>query len=378
MASVPGFEFSEMVANVLAADASDLHLAVGAPPVMRCNGELVALGDEPLAAQDTRDLVYGLLTEGQRQRLEGDLELDLSYTVPGRVRLRVNVYHQRGALGAAFRVVPAALRTLDQLGLPPVLHEWTRAPRGLVLVTGPTGSGKSTTLAALINEINERRSCHIMTVEDPIEFLHTHKRSLINQREVGGDTHSFANALRSVLRQDPDVILVGEMRDLETMQIALTAAETGHLVFATLHTSDAPQTIDRVIDVFPPHQQEQIRVMLANGLQGVCCQQLLPTLARGRVAACEVLVPTPAVRNLIREGKTHQIYSMMQTGAAHGMVAMDASLAGLVRQGVVAPTVALERAGNVGELRRLLGGSGGTPGGSGAPGATPARAGMPG
>lgn len=360
-----------MVANVLAADASDLHLAVGAPPVMRCNGELVALGDEPLTAQDTRDLVYGLLTEGQRKRLEGDLELDMSYTVPGRVRFRVNAYHQRGALGAAFRVVPAAVRTLDQLGLPPVLHEWTRAPRGLVLVTGPTGSGKSTTLAALINEINERRSCHIMTVEDPIEFLHGHKRSLINQREVGGDTHSFANALRSVLRQDPDVILVGEMRDLETMQIALTAAETGHLVFATLHTSDAPQTIDRVIDVFPPHQQEQIRVMLANGLQGVCCQQLLPTLARGRVAACEVLVPTPAVRNLIREGKTHQIYSMMQTGAAHGMVAMDASLAALVRRGVIAPAAALERAGDAGELGRLLGGAT-------ADRTAPARAGSPG
>ncbi len=268
-------------------------------------------------------------------------------------------------------MVPAAVRTLDQLGLPPVLHEWTRAPRGLVLVTGPTGSGKSTTLAALINEINERRSCHIMTVEDPIEFLHGHKRSLINQREVGGDTHSFANALRSVLRQDPDVILVGEMRDLETMQIALTAAETGHLVFATLHTSDAPQTIDRVIDVFPPHQQEQIRVMLANGLQGVCCQQLLPTLARGRVAACEVLVPTPAVRNLIREGKTHQIYSMMQTGAAHGMVAMDASLAALVRRGVIAPAAALERAGHAGELGRLLGGAT-------ADRTAPARAGSPG
>jgi len=348
-------DFAELITTVIASGASDLHISVGAPPVMRLNGELVRVGERPLTPQETREVVYGLLNQDQRQRLETDLELDLSYAVPGKVRFRVNCYYQRAALGAAFRVVPTDLRSLEELSLPQALREWTTKPRGLVLVTGPTGSGKSTTLASLINEINERRACHIMTVEDPIEFLHRHKRSLINQREVGGDTHSFANALRSVLRQDPDVILVGEMRDLETMQIALTAAETGHLVFATLHTSDAPQTIDRVIDVFPPHQQEQIRIMLANGLQGICCQQLIPTLSGSRVVACEVLMPTPAVRNLIREGKTHQIYSMMQTGSAHGMQSMDAALASLVRQGVIAMDMALERAGNVEELRRILG-----------------------
>ena len=348
-------DFAELITNVIASGASDLHLSVGAPPVMRLNGDLVRLGDAPLTAQDTRELVYGLLNQDQRQRLETDLEIDFSYAVPGRVRFRVNAYYQRASLGAAFRVVPSGLKTLEELSLPAALRHWTTKPRGLVLVTGPTGSGKSTTLASLINEINEKRACHIMTVEDPIEFLHRHKRSLINQREVGADTLSFANALRSVLRQDPDVILVGEMRDLETMQIALTAAETGHLVFATLHTSDAPQTIDRVIDVFPPHQQEQVRIMLANGLQGVCCQQLVPTISGSRTVACEVLMPTPAVRNLIREGKTHQIYSVMQTGSAHGMQTMDATLATLVRQGVVTLDMAIERAGHPDELKRLLG-----------------------
>ena len=352
---MPEPDFAQLVTTVIASGASDLHLSVGAPPVMRLNGDLVALGTHPLTAQQTRDLVYGLLTQDQRQRLETELEIDFSYAVPGRVRFRVNAYHQRASLGAAFRVVPSQIRSLEELRLPPILREWTTKPRGLVLVTGPTGSGKSTTLAALIDEINSRRACHIVTVEDPIEFLHRHKRSLVNQREVGGDTHSFAAALRSALRQDPDVILVGEMRDLETIQIALTAAETGHLVFGTLHTSDAPQTVDRVIDVFPPHQQEQVRIMLANGLQGICTQQLLPTLSGSRVAACEVLMPTPAVRNLIREGKTHQIYSMLQTGSAHGMQSMDSQLASLFREGVVDMDLCLERASNPEELRRILG-----------------------
>ncbi len=347
-------EFADMVMAVIKSGASDLHLAAGAPPVMRRNGELVPLGNQALTPQDTRDLVYGILTGDQRQRLENNLEIDFSYQVPGRARFRVNAYYQRAAVGAAFRIVPTELRTMDELKLPSSIKEWTTKPRGLALVTGPTGSGKSTTLAALIDEINTTRSCHIMTVEDPIEFLHRHKRSLVNQRELGGDTHSFANALRSALRQDPDVILVGEMRDLETIQIALTAAETGHLVFGTLHTSDAPQTIDRIIDVFPPHQQEQVRVMLANALQGVICQQLLPTVHGGRVGAFEVLVATPAVRNLIREGKTHQIYSMLQTGSQHGMQAMDSCLADLVRQGLVTSHMALERAGSAPELRRLM------------------------
>jgi twitching motility protein PilT len=348
-------DFAELIAIVTDRGASDLHLSVGAPPVIRLNGSLVRLDMPQLRAQDTRELIYGILTQDQRQRLEENLEIDFSYAVPARGRFRVNAYYQRAALGAALRVVPTALKTLEELRLPAALRDWVTKPRGLVLVTGPTGSGKSTTLASLINEINETRACHIMTIEDPIEFLHRHKKAMVNQREVQADTHSFANALRSVLRQDPDVILVGELRDLETMQIALTAAETGHLVFATLHTSDAPQTIDRVIDVFPPHQQDQVRIMLANALQGVCCQQLLPTLHGGRAVACEVLIPTPAVRNLIREGKTHQIYSMMQTGSQHGMQSMDAALANLVRQGTVSSHLAQERAGNPEDLRRLLG-----------------------
>jgi len=348
-------DFAELVLTVIRSGASDLHIAAGAPPVIRRGGELVPIGREVLTPQDTRELVYGILTQDQRQRLETDLEIDFSYQVPNRVRFRVNAYFQRAAIGAAFRVVPTTLRSLEELRLPPAIREWTTKPRGLVLVTGPTGSGKSTTLAALIDEINTARSCHIVTIEDPIEFLHRNKRSLINQREIGGDTHSFARALRSALRQDPDVILVGEMRDLETIQIALTAAETGHLVFGTLHTSDAPQTVDRVIDVFPPHQQEQVRVMLANALQGVVCQQLVPTADGERVVAVEVLMATPAVRNLIREGKTHQIYSMLQTGSQHGMQAMDACLADLVRRNLVTRNVALQRANSSAELRRLLG-----------------------
>jgi twitching motility protein PilT len=348
-------DFADLITTVVERGASDLHIVAGSPPVLRVNGELTRLDGPPLMPRETRELIYGILTQDQRQRLENELEIDLSYAVPSVGRFRVNVYYQRAALGAAFRVIPTAIKKLEELRLPSSITEWSRKPRGLVLVCGPTGSGKSTTLAALINEVNETRACHIMTVEDPIEFLHRHKKAIVNQREVGGDTHSFAAALRSVLRQDPDVILVGELRDLETMQIALTAAETGHLVFATLHTSDAPQTVDRFIDVFPPHQQEQVRIMLANALQGICVQQLLPTLHGGRVVAAEVLMPTPAVRNLIREGKTHQIYSMMQTGSAHGMVSMDASLVTLVRQGLISPRLAEERAGNPQELRRLLG-----------------------
>jgi twitching motility protein PilT len=348
-------DFADLIKTVTESGASDLHIVAGSPPVLRVNGELTRLGGPPLMPRETRELIYGILTQDQRQRLENELEIDLSYAVPGAGRFRVNVYYQRAALGAAFRVVPTGIKKLEELRLPTSIGEWATKPRGLVLVCGPTGSGKSTTLASLINEVNETRACHIMTVEDPIEFLHRHKKAIVNQREVGGDTHSFSAALRSVLRQDPDVILVGELRDLETMQIALTAAETGHLVFATLHTSDAPQTVDRFIDVFPPHQQEQVRTMLSNALQGICVQQLLPTLHGGRIVAVEVLMPTPAVRNLIREGKTHQIYSMLQTGSAHGMVPMDGSLVNLVRQGLVSPRLAEERAGNPQEFRRLLG-----------------------
>jgi twitching motility protein PilT len=345
----------DILLEVLERDASDLHLSVGAPPIIRINGLLERLDYPPLNPNDTRELVYSILSQEQRQRLENEWEIDFSYSVPGRARFRVNAYFQRNSIGAAFRLIPVEIKRLEDLGLPQQLHDLTRKPRGFVVVTGPTGSGKSTTLAAMIDAINETRSEHIMTIEDPLEFLHHHKKCMINQREVGADTKSFNRALKSVLRQDPDVILVGEMRDTETMSTALTAAETGHLVFATLHTQDAPQTIDRIIDVFPPHQQEQIRVQLSTTLMGVCTQQLLPTRGgRGRCVACEILIPTAAVRNLIREGKTHQIYSVMQTGSQYGMQTMDASLADLVRRGMITQELALNRAHDREGLKRLL------------------------
>jgi twitching motility protein PilT len=297
-----------------------------------------------------------MLSQKQRERFEEDLELDFSYSLPGKARFRVNVYVQRGALGAAFRLVPFVIRTVDDLGLPRVIEDFARMPRGLVVVTGPTGSGKSTTLAALVDVINRERPVHIMTVEDPIEFLHVHRRAVVNQREVGSDTHGFAAALKHVLRQDPDVILVGEMRDLETISMAVTAAETGHLVFATLHTQDAAQTVDRMIDVFPPHQQQQIRVQLSGSLMGVVAQQLLKQdSGEGRSVAAEVLTVTPAVRNLVREGKTHQLYSVMQAGRQFGMQTMDASLAELVRKGEITYEMAKERCHNTEEFARLAG-----------------------
>ena len=346
----------DILLEVLERDASDLHLTVGSPPIIRINGLLERLDYPRLSANDTRELIYSILSQDQRQRLENEWEIDFSYSVPGRARFRVNAYFQRNSLGAAFRLIPIQIKKLDELGLPKALHDLTRKPRGFVIVTGPTGSGKSTTLAAMIDEINETRDEHIMTVEDPIEFLHRHKKCMVNQREVGADTKSFNRALKSVLRQDPDIILVGEMRDTETMATALTAAETGHLVFATLHTQDAPQTIDRIIDVFPTNQQEQIRVQLSTTLMGVCTQQLLPTAdGRGRVVACELLIPTPAVRNLIREGKTHQIYSVMQTGTQYGMQTMDAALADLVRRGMITRDLALRRSSTPEDLKRLLG-----------------------
>src|SRR6185295_8154130 len=296
-----------------------------------------------------------ILNSSQRQRLETDWQIDFAYSIPGHARFRVNAFFQRGTLGAAFRLIPSETVNIEKLGLPPVVREFAKKPRGLVLVTGPTGSGKSTTLASIINEINETRDEHILTIEDPIEFLHNHKKCIVNQRELGADAPSFALGLKAALRQDPDVILVGEMRDMETIGTALTAAETGHLVFATLHTQDAPQTVDRIIDVFPPAQQGQIRAQLAIGLQGVVTQTLLPTAdGQGRAVAAEVLVPTPGVRNLIREGKTHQIYSLIQTGGAHGMQTMDASLAGLVRQQLITMAAAETRATEPSEMRKLV------------------------
>src|SRR6059036_473927 len=301
-------------------------------------------------------MIYAILPQKMRERFEQELELDMSYSLPGRARFRVNVFMQRDAVGAVFRVIPFDIKNIVDLGLPPVAADLARFPRGFVVVTGPTGSGKSTTLAAMVDVVNTERSGHIMTVEDPIEFLHKHKKCVVNQREIGADTHSFASALKHVLRQDPDVILVGEMRDLETISTAITAAETGHLVFATLHTQDAPQTIDRVIDVFPPHQQQQVRVQLAASLQGILTQQLLPSKnGSGRAVACEILVATPAVRNLVREGKTHMIYSAMQAGGKFGMVTMDQSLADLVRRGKITYELALERCHNAEDLGKLLG-----------------------
>jgi twitching motility protein PilT len=352
-------DFADMLMEVVARRASDLHISVGAHPTVRVRGRLSPLDEYPkLSGADTREIIYSILTGEQRQRLETDWQLDFAYSIPGHARFRVNAYYQRGAIGAAFRLIPHGLVGIDELGLPSAVHDFTRKPRGFVLVTGPTGSGKSTSLAAMIDEINSSREEHIMTIEDPIEFLHGHKKCLVNQRELGADAQSFGDALKAALRQDPDVILVGEMRDLETISTALTAAETGHLVFATLHTQDTSQTIDRVIDVFPSHQQGQVRVQLSVALQGIMTQQLLPSAdGSGRVVATEVLVPTPAVRNLIREGKTHQIYSVLQTGMAAGMQTMDASLAGLVRAGKVTQQLAESRSSAPDEFRRLLGAS---------------------
>jgi twitching motility protein PilT len=357
------FDFADILLEVIGAGASDLHLTVGAPPMVRERGKLRPLDYPKLTSQDTREIVYSILNNDQRKKLENEWQIDLSYSVPGRARFRVNAYFQRASIGAVMRTIPQDIPAFDSLGLPEVLKDFTRKPRGFVLVTGPTGSGKSTTLASMIDMINEERHEHIMTVEDPIEFLHRHKNCVVNQRELGSDAQSFALALKSALRQDPDVILVGEMRDLETMSTALTAAETGHLVFATLHTQDTAQTVDRIVDSFPPTQQHQVRTQLSIALQGIVTQQLIPTSdGQSRVCATEVMIPTPAVRNLIREGKSHQLYSALQTGGQHGMQTMDASLAELVRRGKLSQRVAESRSSTPEEFRRLLSGEPGAPG----------------
>ncbi|MBO3102649.1 type IV pilus twitching motility protein PilT [Cellulomonas fengjieae] len=348
--------------------ASDVHLTTGTTPMVRVNGSLHALENFSQVTPDgLRRSIYAFLTQKQREKFEANLELDLSYAVRGLARFRVNIYQQRESIGAAFRVIPYEIKPLEELGVPAIVGTFAGLPRGLVLVTGPTGSGKSTTLASVVDLANRTRQDHIMTVEDPIEFLHRHKKCVVNQREVGQDTHSFANALKHVLRQDPDIILVGEMRDLETISVALTAAETGHLVFATLHTQDAAQTIDRVIDVFPAHQQAQIRTQLAGAIQGVVCQTLAKRSdAPGRAVATEVLVATPAIRNLIREGKTHQIYSAMQAGAKQGMHTMDQHLADLVKVGKISYETGLEKCHHVEDFNRLTGRfSGGSQGAAG-------------
>jgi len=345
----------ELLRDMLNRGASDLHMCVGVPPVVRVDGQLTPLSYAKLTPPDTQRLMYDILSDEQIRRFEERWELDFSYTVHSLARFRVNIFKDKGAIAAAFRLIPAKIPTIRELGLPVVLEGLTRKPRGLILVTGPTGSGKSTTLAAMINQINNERSTHIISIEDPIEYLHTHKYSIINQRELGQDTKEFAHALRSALREDPDVILVGEMRDLDTMTNAIQAAETGHLVLATLHTSSAAQTVDRIVDSFPSGQQEQIRLMLSNSLEAVLCQQLLPRAGQpGRVCAMEVMIATPAIRNLIREAKSHQITSIIQTSASAGMMTMDQHLCELYQKGLVSFDEVAKVAANPDELKSMV------------------------
>lgn len=346
----------ELLDRTVQQKASDLHISVGMPPLIRLDGQLTEVGDRPLMPPDTEAMIRQILSQEQFQSLETKGELDLSFSRAGLGRFRVNAYRQRGTYSAALRVLSVGIPTIEDLGLPTVVKELAMKQRGLILVTGPTGSGKSTTLASMVDYINRNKNCHIMTLEDPIEYLHRHNRSMVNQREIGSDSESFANALRAALRQDPDVILVGEMRDLETIAIAITAAETGHLVLSTLHTIGAVKTIDRIIDVFPTHQQQQVRIQLSTVLEGVISQQLMPKAHdKGRVAAVEVMVSTPAVRNLIREGKTHQIQSIVQTGSKFGMKTMDTSLYELVLKGLVTDEDALNHCIDREYMERLLG-----------------------
>src|SRR5205814_4658055 len=350
------YSIDDLLEQMVARNASDLHVTTETPPVVRVRGEIERLDSyEPLSGEDTQQLLYRILSSERQKHLEIKRQLDFSHSIPGLARFRVDVYFQQESLPAAFRLIPQELKTLEELGIPASLHRLAEKPRGIVLVTGPTGSGKSTTLAALIDEINRNRSEHILTIEDPIEFLHRHKRCIVNQREIGPDATSFAHALRAALRQDPDVILVGEMRDLETISTALTAAETGHLVFGTLHTQSAPSTIDRIIDVFPAEQQEQVRIQIANSLQGVVTQALLPTAdGVGRVPALEILLPDDAVRNLIRQGKVEQIYSVMQTNTGRGMQTMEQSLGDLIMRRVVDLEVGVSRSSRPSQLIGLL------------------------
>lgn len=345
----------DLLVEAVGRRASDIHITAGVPPVYRINGQLVKTNRPVLSMYDTTAVMEEIVSAEQRERFLANGELDFSFAIPGVSRFRANVFRQRGAMGLALRVINEHIATLDELGHPGILKTLARLSKGLVLVTGPTGSGKSTTLAAMLDLINSERACHILTLEDPIEYLHKHKKSIVNQREIHSDTRSFADALRAALREDPDVILVGEMRDAETIGIAVTAAETGHLVFATLHTGDAAQTVDRIIDVFPPHQQQQIRVQLSLTLQGIISQQLIPRLdGTGRAAAMEILTATQALRNLIREGKSHQILSVIQTGARNGMQSMDIALKNLYSTGKISYEEALVRASNPDTFTKLI------------------------
>jgi twitching motility protein PilT len=367
---------SDLLKKLIEMGGSDLHLTTNTPPQVRVDGHLRPVeGVRTLGSADTKSLAYSVLTDAQKHRFEEALELDFSFGVRGLSRFRANLFNQRGAVGAVFRAIPYEIKSFDDLGLPPVVSSLCDKPRGLILVTGPTGSGKSTTLAAMLDKVNRERHEHIVTIEDPIEFLHAHKSCIVNQREVGADTHGFAEALRTALRQDPDVVLVGEMRDLETIESALRIAETGHLTFATLHTNSAASTINRIIDVFPSAQQAQIRAQLSLVLEGILCQSLIPRAdGRGRAMALEILVPNPAIRNLIREDKVHQIYSMMQTGQGkHGMQTFNQALATLYHKRLISIEVAMQRSSNADELRELIEHGAGVNTGNGAPGPQGAR-----
>ncbi|QQS65167.1 type IV pilus twitching motility protein PilT [Candidatus Saccharibacteria bacterium] len=344
-----------LLEEVIKKKGSDLHLQVGLPPMIRVDGALKPVaGAEVLNEEAVEALVFAILDEDQKQLLLKDKEFDFSFAFGDLGRFRVNAFHERGNLAAALRLIPNEILTVEQLGLPAIMNKFADYPRGLVLVTGPTGSGKSTSLAAVVDKINSEKATHIITIEDPIEFTHRSKRSVVVQREVHYDTYSFSTALRSALRQDPDVVLIGEMRDLETIASAITIAETGHLVFATLHTNSAAQSIDRMIDVFPPHQQPQIRAQLSNILMGICSQRLVPTIGGGRTVAAEILVATPAVRNIIREGKTHQLDAVIQTGAEYGMQSMDKTLVQLIHEGTISYDEAKNFAVDIEELDRLM------------------------
>ncbi|MDP1568868.1 MAG: type IV pilus twitching motility protein PilT [Vicinamibacterales bacterium] len=352
MATLP-----ELLKMTVERSGSDLHLSIGTPPQVRVHGELERLPDFPeLTPSDTKALAYSVLTDAQKKRFEETLELDFSFGIRGLARFRCNLFNQRGAVSAVYRLIPEQIKNFAELGLPPVIAKLAERPRGLVLVTGPTGSGKSTTLASMIDKINQERHGHILTIEDPIEYLHPHKGCLVNQREVHSDTQSFTAALRAALREDPDIVLIGEMRDLETVEAALRIAETGHLTFGTLHTNSASQTINRIIDVFPAHQQSQIRTQLSLVLEGIICQALLPKAGQpGRAVALEILVPTPGIRNLIREDKVHQIYSAMQTGQEKmGMQTMNQSLATLVQRRLVTVDTAMSASSNRDELQEMI------------------------
>jgi len=347
---------NQLLKDMVGQGGSDLHISTNSPPQVRVDGVLRPMNLPPLTPTETKQLSYSILTDNQKHRLEENLEIDLSFGLKGLARFRANIFHQRGAIGAVFRQIPYEIRTFRDLGLPGVVERMCEKPRGLILVTGPTGSGKSTTLAAMLDKVNRERHEHIVTVEDPVEYLHSHKNCLVNQREIHADTHSFANALRSALRQDPDVVLIGEMRDLETVESALRIAETGHLTFATLHTNSAAQSINRIIDVFPAHQQAQIRAQLSLVLEGILCQALLPRAGgKGRALAMEILVPNPAIRNLIREDKVHQIYGMMQAGQAkHGMQTFNQSLAALYFRRMITLETAMSRSSYPDELQEII------------------------